>query len=350
MAALISTVMHTKDKVPYFVNASRQMGINVLPPDVNESMHDFRVLDGRRHPLRPLRREGRRAPRRSTRSSRRAPSDPSTSIYDFAGRVSKEHANKRVLEALVKAGAFDCTGDTRKGMFDVIASGDAARREGARRRRERAVRPVRRAGRQRSAGRGRAERRPSTRRSRAASGPFLERLDYEREATGLYMSGHPIDEWREAIDARVERSIGDVLADGAEMNRMIEEEGWVPPQGDAPARTASADDKRTRVKVGGLVKEYRSLVTKKGQPMAFFQLEGTDEQTIRVVVFPAVFESVREKLQGERRVIILDARLEAKDGSVDLMAERVCTLEEAPELNAVTGARAPSTTFAGPAR
>ena len=54
------------------------------------------------------------------------------------------------------------------------------------------------------------------------------------------------------------------------------------------------------MKVGGIVREYRALVTKKGQPMAFFTLEGTDGRQVRVVVFPAVFESVREKIQGER--------------------------------------------------
>src|SRR5690349_6960342 len=148
------------------------------------------------------------------------------------------------------------------------------------------------------------------------------------------MSGEPIDLWRDAIDARTTHSVGDVLEEGAEINQMIEE-GWVPPK---PTRRAdgSRDDPRTLVKVGGIVKEYRALVTKKGQPMAFFTLEGTDEQSVRVVVFPTVFEQVREKLQGERAVIILDARLEAKEGSVDLMAERVATLEEAPELNAVS--------------
>jgi DNA polymerase-3 subunit alpha len=98
------------------------------------------------------------------------------------------------------------------------------------------------------------------------------------------------------------------------------------------------------VKIGGIVKDYRALVTKKGDPMAFFQLEGTDGETIRVVVFPKVFPEVREKISGDRSVIILDARLEAKDGSIDLFAERVATLEDAPELNAVT-VRAPIHVF-----
>ena len=90
------------------------------------------------------------------------------------------------------------------------------------------------------------------------------------------------------------------------------------------------------MRIGGLVKDYRPLVTKKGKPMAFFQLEGTDGEAIRVVVFPNSFEDAREKIAGERKVVILDARLEAKEGSVDLICENVMTLDEAPELNAIT--------------
>jgi DNA polymerase-3 subunit alpha len=345
MAALISTVMHTKDKVPFFVAASKKMGINVLPPDVNESVHDFRVLpDGAvRFGLSAVKGVGHAAIDEILKARAEKPFE---SLYDFCQRVSKEHANKRVVEALVKAGAFDCTGDTRKGQYDAIPS---AMQLGAKTQADAASGQYDLFGDLLANGEGAED---GDENSVQMEFPpisnqewlFLEKLDFEREATGLYMSGHPIDEWRDAIDARTVDSIGDVNAFGAEINRRIDEEGYVPPK-EERGRGGERDDKRHKVKVGGIVQEYRALVTKKGQPMAFFVLEGTDGQTVRVVVFPAVFEQVREKLQGDRRVIILDARLEAKEGSVDLMAERVCTLHEAPELNAVT-VRAPSATFA----
>ncbi|MDB5879519.1 MAG: polymerase subunit alpha, partial [Variovorax sp.] len=344
MAALISTVMHTKDKVPYFVASAQKMGINVLPPDVNESVHDFRVMpDGAvRFGLSAVKGVGHAAIDEilSARAER-----PFDSIYDFCGRVSKEHANKRVVEALVKAGAFDCTGDTRMGQFEVIAN---AMSLGANAQRDAASGQFDLFGDLMANGGGDDGDEPSVAGIEHPPVPrvewqLLEKLDFEKEATGLYMSGHPIDQWREAIDARTVDSIGDVISLGEEFNRRMQEDGWVPPK-EERGKGGQRDDKRHKVKVGGIVTEYRSLVTKKGQPMAFFVLEGTDGQTIRVVVFPAVFEQVREKLQGDRRVIILDARLEAKDGSVDLMAETVSTLEEAPELHAVT-VRAPSKTF-----
>jgi DNA polymerase-3 subunit alpha len=342
MAALISTVMSTKDKVPYFVASAQRMGIKVLPPDVNESFHDFRVLPDSsiRFGLSAVKGVGHAAIDAIIEARAERPFD---GVYDFCSRVSKEHANKRVVEALVKAGAFDSSGDPRRGMFEAIPSamslgakaladaesgqfdlfGDVAE-HGAEDLDEL------------------SQEFPEIPRG---EWEFLEKLDFEKEATGLYMSGQPIDLWRDAIDARTIQSIGDVMAEGEEINQMIED-GWVPPK-DTRRPDGSWTDHRTAVKVGGIVKDYRALVTKKGQPMAFFTLEGTDEQSVRVVVFPKVFEDVREKLQGERAVIILDARIEAKEGSVDLMAERVSTLEEAPELNAVS-VRAPSHTFQDP--
>lgn len=344
MAALISTVMHTKDKVPFFVAAAQRMGIEVLPPDVNESVHDFRVLkDGSvRFGLSAVKGVGNAAIDAIIAARKDRAFD---GLYDFCSRVSKEHANKRVVEALVKAGAFDSSEDSRRGMFESITS---AMQLGAKALADAESGQFDLFGEMlASSDDGDEASLPEFPPIPSVEWDFLERLDFEREATGLYISGQPIDLHRDAIDARTTHSIGDVLEEGAEINRMIDEEGWVAPK-DTRNADGSRNDHRTKVKVGGIVKDYRALVTKKGQPMAFFTLEGTDEQSIRVVVFPATFEQVREKISAERAVIILDARLEAKEGSVDLMAERVSTLEEAPELNAVQ-VRAPSHAFSDPA-
>ncbi|MCB1447279.1 MAG: DNA polymerase III subunit alpha, partial [Rhizobiaceae bacterium] len=222
MAALISTVMHTKDKVPFFVAASQRMGIEVLPPDVNESVHDFRVLaDGSvRFGLSAVKGVGHAAIDAIIEARAERPFD---GIYDFCSRVSKEHANKRVVEALVKAGAFDSSGDPRRGMFDAIPS---AMQLGAKALADAESGQFDLFG--EMLANGADDDQPSG--SEYPEIPrgeweFLEKLDYEKEATGLYMSGQPIDLWRDAIDARTIQSIGDVLEEGAEINRMIEEEG-----------------------------------------------------------------------------------------------------------------------------
>ena len=113
MAALISSVMNTKDRVPLYVNACREMGIEVLPPDVNFSQTDFAVVEGT-DPLRAERGEERgRSRRREAIVRARGEGGPFASIWDLTERVDPQTVNKRALESLVKCGALDSTGATR---------------------------------------------------------------------------------------------------------------------------------------------------------------------------------------------------------------------------------------------
>src|SRR5580765_4791022 len=116
MAALISSVMSTKDRVPIYVNACHELGIEVLPPDVNETMTDFAVVGGKiRFGLNAVKGVGEGACR-SVIAAREA-DGPFESIWDFAERVDPSVSNKRVLEALVKCGALP---GSRKGMLEVL--------------------------------------------------------------------------------------------------------------------------------------------------------------------------------------------------------------------------------------
>src|SRR6476620_7974089 len=116
MAALISSVMSTKDRVPIYVNACHELGIEVLPPDVNESMTDFAVVGGKiRFGLNAVKGVGEGAA--NAIIAARAAEGPFESIWDFAERVDPSVSNKRVLEALVKCGALP---GSRKGMLLVL--------------------------------------------------------------------------------------------------------------------------------------------------------------------------------------------------------------------------------------
>src|SRR4051795_6350029 len=118
MAALISSVMNTKDRVPIYVQACTEMGIEVEPPDVNESECDFAVVEGKiRFGLNAVKNVGDSAARKIVEARKSA---PFTSLWDFTERVDPQVVNKRALEALVKCGAFDSTGASRKGMFDAL--------------------------------------------------------------------------------------------------------------------------------------------------------------------------------------------------------------------------------------
>ena len=114
MAALISSVMNTKDKVPFYVNACDELGIEVLPPDVNSSQTDFAVVEGKiRFGLNAVKNVGETAARTIIRA--RDEGGAFTSLWDFVERVDPQAVNKRALEALVKCGALDSTGDARRG-------------------------------------------------------------------------------------------------------------------------------------------------------------------------------------------------------------------------------------------
>src|SRR5256886_8497278 len=119
MAALISSVMNTKDRVPFYVNACNEMGIEVLPPDVNSSQTDFAVVEGRiRFGLNAVKNVGDSAARAIVAA--RDEGAAFSSLWEFTERVDPQVVNKRALESLVKCGALDSTGASRAGLVQVL--------------------------------------------------------------------------------------------------------------------------------------------------------------------------------------------------------------------------------------
>ena len=139
MAALVSSVMNTKDKVPFYVNQCHEMGIEVLPPDVNTSVVGFTVVEGKiRFGMNAVKGVGVGAIEAIIAA--REEGGPFASVFDFCARVDSQMANKRVLEALIRSGAFDSTGDPRRGMLEVLP---LAMSDGERQRKDTAQRPGR---------------------------------------------------------------------------------------------------------------------------------------------------------------------------------------------------------------
>src|SRR5438309_6852256 len=125
MAALISSVMETKDKVPFFVARCEELGIEILPPDVNESDHKFVVVGGNiRFGLDAVKGVGYQAVEAIKRA--REEGGPFRELWDFCARVDGRCVNKKAIEALIKCGAFGSTGHTRKGMLSVLEQAQGA--------------------------------------------------------------------------------------------------------------------------------------------------------------------------------------------------------------------------------
>jgi DNA polymerase III subunit alpha len=253
MAAVISSVMNTKDKVPFFVNRCAEMGIDVLPPDVNSSDHDFVVSENAiRFGLDAVKNVGHSA----VEAILRAHEDgPIASIWDFCERVDSRAVNKRAIECLVKCGALDSTGASRKGMLEALPAAQSAGQkaqedaqlgqgsifdfgDGAE-----------------AGGVSRSQHRPPI---PAAEFERRELLAMEKETLGTYLSSHPLSEVRDALRARVDCALADLAAkpDGS----------WVT--------------------VGGIVADCKKIRTKSGSQMMFATLDDVEGQ-VEMLVFKA---------------------------------------------------------------
>ena len=250
MAALISSVMDTKDKVPFFVAKAEEMGIEILPPDVNLSDHEFVVVDGNiRFGLDAVKGVGYQAVE-AIKARPRGGRRRSPSIWDFCARVDARAVNKRAIEALIKCGAFGSTGASRKGMLAVLEQAQA--------RRARSSSRTPRSARARSSTWSTAAtpgggRRPPPAFAAPTHPPIPteefdqpELLAVEKEAIGVFISAHPLKEVREAL--RVE---------GRRVARRARR----------AARTATGSRPAASSPQG------KKIRTKKGDPMMFATLD-----------------------------------------------------------------------------
>jgi DNA polymerase-3 subunit alpha len=290
MAALISSVMNTKDRVPFYVNACDEMGIEVLPPDVNTSQLDFAVVEGKiRFGLSAVKNVGEPAARAIIRA--RDEGGPFSSIWDFCERVDPAAANKRALESLVKCGALDSTGASRMGMLSVLEpalGAGAARQQDALFGQESMFKVEH----------------PTI---SADEFEKNELLRLEKEVLGLYVSEHPLHSIRDQLRRKTDSSLADV-----ERRR----EGEV-------------------VTVGGIVSGLKHLTTKKGEPMVFMRLDDVTGGA-EVVVFNSVYAQSRELCTTDR-ILIVKGRVDHKqEGETKLLAIEVSPFEAVAERKEVT--------------
>lgn len=287
MASLLSSVMDTKDRVPFYVAACREMGLSVLPPDVNVSLSDFSVTGPQtiRFGLTAVKGVGESAV--AAIIAARGEDGPFASIWDFCRRVDQAQVNKRALESLIRSGALDSTGATRFGMLDSLP---AAMGQAARRRNDQA------SGQESLFGMMEATTAPAELDSPVdpREMPKDELLAAEKESLGLYVSSHPLDDCRRQLA----RAVTCGLAGLAE-------------RGDGEFVT-----------VGGLVGSVKAITTRKGEPMLFVRVDDLEGQ-VEVVVVPAVLAEAREYLALDALVLITGRVDQKGEGETKLVAQSV---------------------------
>ena len=285
MAALLSSVLDSSDKINEYFNECKDCGIALLPPDVNHSLGGFSVEEsGIRFGLVAIKNIGRGFIARMM--DERTEHGPFRDFEDFCRRMDGADMNKRAVENLIRAGAFDSLGARRSQLLavyekvmDGIASGNRENLEGQ----------LDFFG---MGGEGAAPRQTLV----LPDLPEFSRQELmamEKETTGLYLSGHPMDEFRAAAKARGAVPIGRIREDFAR------EDG---PQ------TFSDDQKLT---VAGVVTASRTKTTKKNTLMAYVTLED-DTGAMELLCFARTLETCGSYLR-EGQVICASGRLSVRD-------------------------------------
>ncbi|MQA75608.1 MAG: DNA polymerase III subunit alpha [Solirubrobacterales bacterium] len=316
MAAVISSVMSTKDKVPFFVNRCEAMGIEVLPPDVNSSDHDF-VVSGNsiRFGLDAVKNVGHAAV--GAILAAREAEGGFESVWEFCERVDARAVNKRAIECLIKCGALDSTGATRRGMLEVLAHAQSAGQKAQEdsRRGQGSIFDL--------GGEG-AGSSPATDLSAPRHPPVLgeefdqrQLLRLEKETLGTFLSSHPLSEVRDALSARVERPLTAVAA--------MQDGSWVTVGG------IVSEAKKVRTRNGGYVM-FVTLDDLEGQLDLFVRdAAGEAAEVLEVDRVVVVRGRVDHKGRGEMSLVVQEAEA-FEPGADELAAARVKVAERARPL------------------
>ncbi len=296
MAALLSLDMNNTDKVVLYINECKDHDIEILPPDINESFKDFTVINDRiRFGLAAVKNVGGAA--LDSIIEVREADGPYKSLEDFCCRVDGSRVNRRVIESLIKAGAFDSLGAKRSQLFAILDQA-MERAKAAQRDRESgqislfAALPA--AAREEDAGQSIPL--PDT-----PEWDEREKLAMEKETVGFYITGHPLDNVRQEIKA-----VADTDCAG------LAEWGDGQP-----------------VRVGGLVRTFKAHKSKKGDPMGFVTLEDTSG-AVEVVVFPNAYAECAPLLSGTDPIVV-QGKLEKDERGPKIIADAVDPLTVARE-------------------
>lgn len=302
MAALLTSVIDNAPKVSEYIMVCKSMGIQILPPDINEGEAGFSVSNGAiRYALTAIKSVGR--PVIKNIVEERNAHGPYQSLKDFIERTYDREVNKRVIENFIKAGAFDSFGATRKqhmsvymqildsiihskksvmagqmSLFDIVSE----------------------------------EQKEELEIKFPDVGEYEKGLllNFEKEVLGFYVSGHPMDDYRIFWEKNITAKTSDFYLD--------EETG----------STHVMDN--SKVKIGGMIMDKKIKYTKNDKIMAFLTVEDL-VGSIEVVVFPNVYEKNSPKLLEESKVFI-EGRVQAeeeRDGR--LICEKIISFDEIPK-------------------
>ena len=280
MASLISSV-EDQDKINKYISNCTEMGIDRLPPDINESEDSFIVSHGAiRYGLSAVKNVGRQMIKKVV--SEREEGGAFKSFSDFIERMAGEYLNKRALEALIMCGAFDSMGVKRSQLLDVYESA----LEGAQSSKRFNI-----AGQMSIFDMGENE---DSADIEYPDIPELDRrtlLKMEKDVTGMYFSGHPMDEYTARVKKITPFSVYDLVS-ASERDE----------NGEYHAVHGKIND-GDGITLCGVIAEVREKTTKRGSKMAFITLEDTSG-SVDAIIYPKIYNNVRGLLGSQEAVAV----------------------------------------------
>ena len=276
------------ERIAFLIDECKDMGIEVLQPDVNESFRNFSVVPNQkqiRFGLLAIKNVGENIV--DTILTERKTNGPFSSFADFVSRIDTKDFNKKSLEALIKTGAFDMfeeRGKLLNNLEDILTFNREIRK-------------------------GKASAQVSLFTTIAVSAPAFQlkdgplipnkqRLDWEKELLGLYISSHPLENVKSYLQKKA-----------------------------LPINQLKDQFPRQKIKIGGIISNIKKILTKNGQPMLFVKIEDLTDKA-EVVVFPAIFEKFGEAFQ-ENKIVLITGKVDFRDNSPKLICEEIEEILEA---------------------
>jgi DNA polymerase-3 subunit alpha len=294
MAALLTSEVQNTDKVIRYINESREMGISILSPDVNDSYRDFRVVgEPIRFGLAAVKNVGDNAIEAIIAA--REEGGPFSSLFEFCQRVNLKIVNRRVIESLIKCGAFDTTGETRAQMMACL---EEYLESGQKRQRDR------------------------------EDGQISMFDEIEEAIQPLYQPSLPgVPEWEESQLLAAEKEVIGFYITGHPLTRY---ERQLRLYALANTQTLGEFQDGEKVSLGGMVFKTRLQTTRKGDRMAFVTIEDVQGQ-VDVIVFPEVYKEFGAALELTDQPVLVRGIIDWGEDSPKIIADRIVSLAEAAE-------------------
>ena len=293
MTALLTSERDNTDKIVEYVNEAKHMNLTILPPDINESDALFKVVGDRsiRFGMLAIKNVGHGAIESVIRA--RGDGGPFASLEDLCGRIDLRLVNRKVLESLIKAGAFDSIGTVRAQMFTdldrILDSASKMQRERSR-------------GQLSFFDQGSASgvfKSPAPESFQIKEWPEHQLLAFEKDMLGFYVSGHPLARYAGQLSRFTSTSIGNL---------------------------ASLKDEE-EVKIVGLIAKIKHTLTRaKQEKMAILKVEDL-EGTVEILVFPQAFQKISRFIQPST-VVLVKGRLNLKEDTPKIIANDMLPVEE----------------------